>query len=110
MMYHQENEAIQENGGAVLANVASVDLGAKRQHEVKHGTELADTQATRNIIDALIPVCKAIKRFPHLGSPRHALHVITANLGSAKEALEAGAEVDWLPLALQYDKTTGQKL
>lgn len=110
MMYHQPNEQIQEDGAAVLANVASVDLGAKRMHEVKHGTEVADTQATRNLIDSLIPICKAIKRFPRLGSPRHALHVITANLGSPKEALEAGADPEWLPLALQYDKAGGDKL
>ena len=34
MMYHQGNETVQENGAAVIANVASVDLGAKRVHEV----------------------------------------------------------------------------
>jgi len=110
MMYHQEHEMIQEHGAAILANVASVDLGAKRQHEVMHNSEIADTQATRNIVDALIPVCKAIKRFPRLGSPRHALHVIVANLGSPKEALEAGAEIDWLPPGLQYSKADGEQL
>ena len=110
MMYHQANEEIQEHGSAVLANVGSVDLGAKRQHEVLSGSELADTQATRNIIDALIPIVKAIQRFPRLGSPRHALHVITANLGSAKEALEAGADISWLPPALQFDKQPDEKL
>ena len=31
MMYHLHNETIQENGAAVIANIASVDLGAKRQ-------------------------------------------------------------------------------
>jgi len=110
MMYHQKNELIQENGAAVIANVASVDLGAKRQHEVNHGSEVADTQATRNLVDSLIPVCKAIRRFPRLGSPRHALHVLVANLGSPKEALEAGADPEWLPSALQYDKEKGEKL
>ena len=45
MMYHQGNADIQENGAAVLANVGSVDLGAKRAHEVASGSELADTQA-----------------------------------------------------------------
>ena len=110
MMYHLENETIQENGAAVIANVASVDLGAKRVHEVNAHTEVADTQATRNLIDSLIPICKAIKRFPRLGSPRHALHVLVANLGSPKEALEAGAEKEWLPLALQYDKDSSEKL
>ena len=45
-----------------------------------------------------------------LGSPRYALQVITANLGSAKEALEAGADMEWLPLALQYDKDKTDKL
>ena len=110
MMYHQGNEMIQEHGAAVIANVASVDLGAKRQHEVVHGSEVADTQATVNLVDSLIPVVKAIKRFPRLGSPRHALHVITANLGSPKEALEAGADPEWLPLPLQYSKDKGDKL
>jgi len=110
MMYHLENEMIQEHGAAVIANVASVDLGAKRQHEVMHNSTLADTQATRNLVDSLIPICKAIKRFPRLGSPRHALHVLVANLGSPKEAIEAGAEKDWLPLGLQYDKTDDEKL
>jgi hypothetical protein len=110
MMYHLGNETIQENGAAVIANVASIDLGAKRQHEVQHGSKLADTQATRNLIDALIPIAKAIRRFPSLGSPRHALHVITANLGSPKEALEAGCERDWLPLALQFEKDQEEKL
>ena len=110
MMYHQGSEMVQDHGAAVIANVASVDLGAKRQHEVAYNSDVADTQATRNLIDSLIPVVKAIKRFPRLGSPRHALHVITANLGSPKEALEAGAEIDWLPPALQYDKASGEKL
>ena len=110
MMYHLENETIQENGAAVIANVASVDLGAKRIHQVNAGAEVADTQATRNLIDALIPVCKAIKRFPRIGSPRHALHVLVANLGSPKEAYEAGAERDWLPHDLQYDKDSSEKL
>jgi len=110
MMYHLQNETIQENGSAVIANVASVDLGAKRQHEVLHNSDVADTQATRNLVDSLIPICKAIKRFPSLGSPRHALHVITANLGSPKEAFEAGAEIDWLPPALQWQKTDDDKL
>ena len=110
MMYHLHNETIQENGAAVIANIASVDLGAKRQHEVMSGSEVADTQATRNLIDALIPIAKAIRRFPRLGSPRHALHVITANLGSPKEALEAGCEMEWLPLALQFDKDKEEKL
>ena len=109
MMYHQQNERIQEDGAAVIANVASVDLGAKRQHEVAHGSELSDTQATRNLVDSLVPICKAIKRFPRLGSPRHALHVLVANLGSPKEALEAGAEKEWLPLALQYEKGETEK-
>ena len=110
MMYHQQKESIQEDGAAVIANIASVDLGAKRQHEVAHGSELADTQATRNLVDSLVPICKAIKRFPRLGSPRHALHVLVANLGSPKEALEAGAEKEWLPLALQYEKGEAEKL
>ena len=43
-------------------------------------------------------------------TPRHALHVLVANLGSPKEALEAGAEKEWLPLALQYDKDSSEKL
>ena len=90
MMYHLGIEEIQENGAAVIANIASVDLGAKRQHEVNYGSKVADTQATRNLIDALIPIGKAIKRFPRLPSPRFALHVLVANLGSPKEALEAG--------------------
>ena len=110
MMYHLQNETIQENGSAVIANIASVDLGAKRQHEVMARAEIADTQATRNLIDSLIPICKAIRRFPRLGSPMHALQVITANLGSPKEALEAGAEMEWLPLALQFDKDKEEKL
>ena len=110
MMYHDSNEAVQEHGAAVLANLASVDLGAKRMHDATHNTELGDTQATRNLIDALVPICKAIRRFPRLGSPRHALHVITANLGSPKEALEAGAELEWLPPDLQWAKATGDKL
>ena len=99
-----------EHGVAIIANVASVDLGAKRQHEVRHNSEVADTQATRNLVDSLIPICKAIKRFPRLGSPRHALHVLVANLGSPKEAYEAGAERDWLPHDLQYDKDSSEKL
>lgn len=110
MMYHQGNETVQENGAAVIANVASVDLGAKRVHEVKHGSSIADTQATRNLVDALIPIAKAIRRFPSLGSPRHALHVITANLGSPKEALEAGCDVEWLPPALQFEKDKEETL
>ena len=110
MMYHLHNETIQENGAAVIANIASVDLGAKRQHEARHNTELADTQATRNLVDALTPLCKAIRRFPRLGSTRHALQVVTANLGSPKEALEAGAELEWLPPGLRWDKETGEKL
>ena len=61
-------------------------------------------------VDALIPIAKAIRRFPRLGSPRHALHVITANLGSPKEALEAGCDIEWLPLALQFDKDKEEKL
>ena len=79
-------------------------------HEAAHQTELADTQATRNLVDALVPVCNAIHRFPRLGSPRHALHVITANLGSPKEALEAGAELEWLPPDLRWEKAAGEKL
>jgi hypothetical protein len=110
MMYHQGNESIQENGAAVIANVASVDLGAKRLHDAVNDSKISDTQATRNLVDALIPIAKAIRRFPRLGSPRHALHVITANLGSPKEALEAGCDMEWLPLALQFDKSKEEKL
>ena len=110
MMYHLGIEEIQENGAAVIANIASVDLGAKRQHEVNYGSKVADTQATRNLIDALIPIGKAIKRFPRLPSPRFALHVLVANLGSPKEALEAGCELDWLPPELQWQKDEGEKL
>ena len=83
---------------------------AKRQHEVLHNSSVADTQATRNLVDALIPIAKAIRRFPSLGSPRHALHVITANLGSPKEALEAGCDVEWLPPALQFEKDKEEML
>ena len=110
MMYHLENEMVQEHGSAVIANIASVDLGAKRQHEIVNNATINDTQATRNLIDSLIPICKAIKRFPRLGSPRHALHVLVANLGGPKEALEAGAEKDWLPLDLQYKKEEDERL
>ncbi|KAL1527700.1 hypothetical protein AB1Y20_009086 [Prymnesium parvum] len=110
MMWHGGNEDIQENGSAVIANICSVDLGAKRQAAVLAHSAVADTQASRNIVDALIPIVKAIRRFPNAPSPRHALQVITANLGSAKEALEAGADMSMLPLPLQFDKSNDEKL
>ena len=36
--------------------------------------------------------------------------VLTANLGSAKQALEAGADISWLPLPLQFNKEAEEKL
>mmetsp|Transcript_74899 Transcript_74899/g.206586 ORF Transcript_74899/g.206586 Transcript_74899/m.206586 type:complete len:128 (+) Transcript_74899:1462-1845(+) len=74
-----------------------------------HSTS-ADTQATRNLVDALKPVVRAIHRFPNVPSPRHALQVLTANLGSTREALDAGADISWLPLQLQFDKDEKEKL
>ena len=71
---------------------------------------VADTQATKNLIDSLIPVGKAIRRFTRLPSPRHALHVLVANLGSPQEALDAGCDLDWLPPELQWQKDEGENL
>jgi hypothetical protein len=36
--------------------------------------------------------------------------VLTANLGSTREALDAGADISWLPLQLQFDKDEKEKL
>lgn len=44
MMWHPDNERLQENGAAVLANICSVDLGAKRQAQVLAHSSKADTQ------------------------------------------------------------------
>lgn len=33
-----------------------------------------------------------------------------ANLGSAEEAVAAGADITWLPLALRFSKEGGEKL
>ena len=79
-----ENGEIQEDACAVLANVASVGLAAERSN-------------ASNLAEALPAIVKALKRFPTLGSPRHALHVITASLGTHAPALEAGALPEWLP-------------
>jgi len=110
MMWHQSIEGVQEHGSAVIAHVCSVDLGTKRQAAVLAHSTSADTQATRNLVDALKPVVRAIHRFPNVPSPRHALQVLTANLGSTREALDAGADISWLPLQLQFDKDEKEKL
>eukprot|EP00316_Scyphosphaera_apsteinii_P000934 CAMPEP_0119324990 /NCGR_PEP_ID=MMETSP1333-20130426/64651_1 /TAXON_ID=418940 /ORGANISM="Scyphosphaera apsteinii, Strain RCC1455" /LENGTH=534 /DNA_ID=CAMNT_0007332835 /DNA_START=8 /DNA_END=1612 /DNA_ORIENTATION=+ len=97
MVNFPENSEIQEDACAVFANLGSIDVASKRANGVQPGWKDTSTQATKNLIEVLPVIVSAVKKFPSLGSPRHALHVITATSGTPEHALEAGADEEMLP-------------
>ena len=90
-----------------MNNATINDTQATPQDHPRH--RLAHTQCAA--LQKAIKRCPPPRGFPRLGSPRHALHVLVANLGGPKEALEAGAaSKDWLHLDLQYKKEEDERL
>ena len=114
MLSFPRDAALQQGAADLLANVGAIDLAAKRANGVPAAQPQhpdVETLVTRSLVDCLPAVVAAIHAHPRLGGPRHALHVIVADAGSARAALSVGAEREWLPpeLLALCDGTANQE-